>query len=218
MPLMAGLKEGRVVCALVTFTDERWACPDTAIEFDLERAKQKVRNALTGLSFVGAFEAAYYTNEKCKKNCETGNVVSFHCHAVVWATHYSQLTRRRKRIKPRFRPILASKTGVRFDRLRKDDDVCRAVCYQAKMPLRGYRTVTKANGKKTQKSANLSYIQRYRLFKALQQYDLLDFWLASGEGTTIYRAARKKLAEHRRKHHAETFPVLPRRGYDLGAF
>ena len=28
-PLMAGLKEGRVVCALVTFTDESWACPDT---------------------------------------------------------------------------------------------------------------------------------------------------------------------------------------------
>src|ERR1700730_3100981 len=177
-PLMAGLKEGRVVCALVTFTDESWACPDTAIEFDLKRAKQNVRNALNGLSFVATFEAAYYTNEKWTKNDNEGNLVSFHCHAVVWATHYSQLTRRRKRIKPRFRPILGSKTGVRFDRLRKADDVCRAVCYQAKMPARGYRTVTKANGKKTQKIANLSYIQRYRLFKGLQQYDLLDFWLA----------------------------------------
>jgi hypothetical protein len=199
-PLMAGLKEGRVVCALVTFTDESWACPDTAIEFDLARAKQKVRNALNGLSFVAAFEAAYYTNEKWKKNGNDGNLVHFHCHAVVWATHYSQLTRRRKRIKPRFRPILGSKTGVRFDRLRKADDVCKAVCYQAKMPARGYRTVTKANGKKTQKVADLSYKQRYRLFTALQQYDLLDFWLAGGEGKTIFGAARKKLAEHRRKH------------------
>ena len=44
-PLMAGLKEGRVVCAFVTFTDESWACPDTKIEFDLSRAKRKVRNA-----------------------------------------------------------------------------------------------------------------------------------------------------------------------------
>jgi hypothetical protein len=86
LPLMAGLKEGRVVCALVTFIDESWACPDTAIEFDLARAKQKVRNALTGLSFVAAFEAAYYVNEKWKKNGKEGNVISFHCHAVVWAT------------------------------------------------------------------------------------------------------------------------------------
>jgi hypothetical protein len=207
-PLMAGLKEGRVVCALVTFTDESWACPDTAIEFDLDRAKQKVRNALNGLSFVAAFEAASYVNEKWQKNGKQGQLISFHCHAVVWATHYSQLTRRRKRIKPRFRPILGSKTGVRFDALRKAEDVCKAVRYQAKMPARGYRTVAQANGKRTQKVADLSYISRYRLFKALQQYDLLDFWLAGGEGKKIFGAARKKLAEHRRLHHERGLPVL----------
>jgi hypothetical protein len=208
LPLMAGLKEGRVVCALVTFTDERWACPDTAIEFDLERAKQKVRNALTGLSFVAAFEAAHYVNEKWKRNGNEGNLISFHCHAVVWATHYSQLTRRRTGIKLRFRPILGLKSGVRFDALRKTKDVCKAVRYQAKMPARGYRTVVKANGKKTQKVAKLSYISHYRLFKALQQYDLLDFWLTGGEGKTIFGAARKKLAEHRRRHHERGLPVL----------
>jgi hypothetical protein len=208
VPLMAGLKEGWVVCALVTFIDEGWACPDRAIEFDLAWAKQKVRNALTGLSFIAAFEAAYYVNEKWKKNGKEGNVISFHCHAVVWATHYSQLTRRRKRIKPRFRPILGSKTGVRFDRLKKTDDVCRVVCYQAKMPARGYRTVAQASGKKTQKAANLTYIQRYRLFKALQQYDLLDFWLAGGEGKKIFGAARNKLAEHRRKHRERELRML----------
>ncbi|MGA6965029.1 MAG: hypothetical protein WBZ51_15630, partial [Xanthobacteraceae bacterium] len=32
-----------------------------------------------------------------------------------------------------------------------------------------------------QTSAKLSYLARYCLFKALQ-YDLLDFWLAGGEG------------------------------------
>jgi hypothetical protein len=198
VPFMAGLKRNQVRCALVTFIDESWACPDTAIEFDLVRAKQKVRNALSGLSFVAAFEAAYYINEKWQKNGNWGNLISFHCHAVVWASNYSQLTRRRQKIKPRFRPILGSKTGVRFDRLKKADDVCRAVCYQAKMPFYGYRTVTQANGKKTQKSASLSYIQRYKLFSALQQYDLFEFWLAGGEGKKLVGAARKKLVEHRR--------------------
>jgi hypothetical protein len=198
-PLMAGLKEGRVVCALVTFTDANWACPDTHIEFDLSRAKQKVRNALSGLSFVAAFEAAYYVNEKWEKAGKEGNLVSFHCHAVVWPTHYSQLSRCRKRIKPRFRPILGNKSGVRFDALKKAEDVGKAVRYQAKMPARGYRTVPQGWGKKTQTSAKLSYLSRYRLFTALQQYDLLDFWLAGGEGADILREARTKLNEHRER-------------------
>jgi hypothetical protein len=49
------------------------------------------------------------------------------------------------------------------------------------MPALGYRTVPRGWGKKTQASAKLSYLSRYRLFTALQQYDLLDFWLAGGE-------------------------------------
>ena len=81
------------------------------------------------------------------------------------------------------------------------------------MPARGYRTVTKANGKKTQKVADLSFKQRYRLFTALQQYGLLDFWLAGGEGKKIVGAARKKLAEHRRKHRERSLlqPIFPNR-------
>ena len=42
-------------------------------------------------------------------------------------------------------------------------------------------TVAQASSKKPQTSAKLSYLARYCLFKALQ-YDLLDFWLAGGEG------------------------------------
>ena len=177
-PLMAGLKEGRVVCALVTFTDESWACPDTHIEFDLSRAKQKVRNALNGLSYVAAFEAACYVNEKWEKAGKEGNLVSFHCHTVVWATSRAQLSRRRTRIKPRFRPILGNKSGVRFDALKKAEDVCKALRYQAKMPALGYRTDRVGWGKKRQRSAKLSYRSRYLLFQALQPYDLLDFWLS----------------------------------------
>jgi hypothetical protein len=227
LPLMAGLKSGGVVCALVTFTDESWACPDTAIEFDLKRAKQKVRNALNGLSYVAAFEAAYYVNEEWEKNGKRGKLVSFHCHAVVWATNWSQLARRRFRIKPRFRPILGNKTGVRFDVLKKADDVCKAIRYQAKMPARGYRTIAHASGKKTQTSAKLSYLARYRLFTALAQYDLLDFWLGGGEGKCIFHSARKSLAEHRQRQREQGLGVghpgsrIPRPSADgsrVGAF
>ena len=193
-----GLKNGLLACALVTFTDESWACPDTNIEFDVERAKQKVRNALNGLSFIASFEAAYYINETWERDGKRGKLVCFHCHAVVWATSRTQLSRRRTAIKPRFRPLLGNKTGVRFDALKKANDVCSAIRYQAKMPALGYRTVKGNGGKKTQKSAKLSCLSRYRLFKALQRYDLLDFWLGGGEGAGVLSKARKKLTEHRR--------------------
>jgi hypothetical protein len=197
--LAQGLKNGLVACALVTFTDKSWACPDTKIDFDLDRAKQKVRNALGGLSFVAAFEAAYYINESWKKDGHKGKLVSFHCHAVVWATSRAQLSRRRTRIKPRFRPLLGNDTGVRFDALKKADDVCSVIRYQAKMPALGYRTVKGIWGRKTQKSAKLSYRSRFRLFKALQRYEILDLWLAGGEGATVLGRARRKLLEHRHR-------------------
>src|ERR1700730_6048822 len=46
-----------------------------------------------------------------------------------------------------------------------------------------YRTdwMQPTSSNKPQTSAKLSYLARYCLFKALQ-YDLLDFWLAGGEG------------------------------------
>ena len=42
-------------------------------------------------------------------------------------------------------------------------------------------TVAQTSEQQPQTSAKLSYLARYCLFKALQ-YDLLDFWLAGGEG------------------------------------
>src|SRR3954454_11962707 len=74
-PLTAGLKEGRIVCALATFIDAAWACPDTHIEFDLNRAKQRVRNALSRCSFIAGFEAACYVTEEWEKGRSRGKLV-----------------------------------------------------------------------------------------------------------------------------------------------
>jgi hypothetical protein len=97
------------------------------------------------------------------------------------------------------------------------------------MPARSYRTVVQANSKKTQTSAKLSYRQPYLLFQALQQYDLLDSWLAGGEGKRIFRSARNNLAEHRQRQRKQGLIVeigqpgfrLPRPSADgsrVGAF
>ena len=86
---------------MVTFIDLSWAFPIDNIKFDLDAAKQKVRNALTGLSFIACFEAACYTNEEWETDGVSGKLVSFHCHALVWATNRSQLVRRRAKINPR---------------------------------------------------------------------------------------------------------------------
>ena len=71
-----------VACAMVTFTHRGWICSDRNIQFDLEKAKQKVRNALVGCNHISAFEVAYYTNENWITDGIEGRLVSFHCHSL----------------------------------------------------------------------------------------------------------------------------------------
>jgi len=192
------LQEGTIACFLVTFIDAGWCFSVNNIQFDLNVAKQKIRNALTDLSFIACFEAACYKNEHWVTDGVRGKLVCFHCHALVWATSRSQLLRRRKQIKPRFAAVLGNKSGVRFDTLNAQEDLCQAIRYQAKMPLLGYRTYVNRRGRKNQVHAKLSLKTRYSLFVALQNYGLLDFWLSGGEGAQIIREARNSLKRHRR--------------------
>lgn len=193
-------------CGLITFTHSDWVCTDVDFQFDLEKAKQKVRNALTGMTFIANFEAAYYTNEKFTKDGKTGNLVSFHCHAIVWAATTYRLKKARMNSKSRFKPILGSKCGIKLDTIKTAEDVCGTIRYQTKMPFFGYRTVVK-NGKTTQKKATLSNIQRYKLFKAMGTYETLDLWLAGGEGAELIAAA-KKCTNQRRQQWASRRPKL----------
>ena len=43
---------------LATFADYAWACCDRALNFDFDRAKQKIRNALSGMDYIAAIEGA----------------------------------------------------------------------------------------------------------------------------------------------------------------
>ena len=42
---------------LATFADHAWACCDRALNFDFDKAKQKIRNALSGMDYIAAIEA-----------------------------------------------------------------------------------------------------------------------------------------------------------------
>jgi hypothetical protein len=84
---------------LITFTHKEWACADNNIQFNIGRAKQMVRNALMGTDFIGCFEAAVYNNEERETDGVVGKLISFHCHAISWASSYSLLSRLRSRFK-----------------------------------------------------------------------------------------------------------------------
>jgi hypothetical protein len=194
------LQERRVACAVVTLTHKDWACSDTNIQFDLKRAKQKVRNALVGTDFLASFEAAPYKNEEWKTDGKVGKLICFHCHAVAWSGSRSGLDRLRSRIKGRFEPILGNKSGARFDALKTENDLTKTIRYMTKMPFLGYRTVTNGKGKKTQRSSNITFKSRWHLFNALKQYDLFEFWLAGGEGVNTLREARNRLKKKYKPH------------------
>lgn len=187
------LEDGQVACALVTLTHQDWACADTNIQFDLQRAKQKVRNALAGTNFIACFEAAPYKNETWVTDGEIGKLICFHCHAIAWPKRWSDLDRLREYIKPRFTPILGNPSGIRIDRLKAEDDLQRALRYMTKMPFLGYGTITNGQGKKTQRSSKITFHSRRQLFHALKQHSLFDFWLGGGEGTHILREPRNRL-------------------------
>jgi hypothetical protein len=191
--------DGKVACFLATFTHNGWVCPDTCIDIDLDAAKQKVRNALRKVNYVACFEAGYYVNEKWKKDGKEGQLVSIHCHAVVWGSSSSTLRRLQDRIQVRFTPILGNKNGVRFDKRDAPGDIEASVSYIAKLPNKGYRTVPKAGGGKLQKSAKLTLEARFRLLQAMRKYCLDDLWLASGEGAEILKDARASIQARRRR-------------------
>lgn len=186
-----GYEPDDVVFALVTFSDAGWTCSDRNIDFDLAQAKQKVRNALGGLNFLGRFEAAHYVNEYHVVDGVKGNLILFHCHALVWSSSHSKLKRMRQRVHGRFRPVAWSKTGMRLQKV-SADDVPRVVGYIAKMDTLGYRRLSHGD-RNRQDHAAIRPGSRYRFFSHMRQYSLFDFWLAGGEGKVPLRKARKKL-------------------------
>ena len=129
------LQNGKVACALVTIVHKDWACADNNIQFDLNRAKRKVRRALVGSNFIANFEAAPYRDERWETNGESGKLICFHCHAIVWAGSLSGLRRLQQKIQGQFKPILGAKRGVNMRRLPTENDLAGALVYNAKMPV-----------------------------------------------------------------------------------
>lgn len=190
--------EPRFKCGMITFTHGDWVCADVDFKFDLEKAKQKVRNALAGMTFIACFEAAYYVNEKVTKNGKTGNLVSFHYHAIVWASSTFRLKKVRMFSKSRFKPILRCKSAVRLDVIKSAEDVCGTIRYMTKMPFYGYRTVVE-NGKTKQKKAHLSDRQKYKIISAMGAYDMIDLWLAGGKGAELLAGTKISINRRRRE-------------------
>jgi hypothetical protein len=145
----------KTVFIFVTITDWRWATCDNNIQFDLAKAKQKVRNALGGTDHLVRFEAALYTNVTHEHNGTRGKLVLFHGHALVWGSSLSKLKRLRESVRHRFVAPPGTKTSMKLKRVR-DGDVPKVVGYIAKLPVLGYRAV-RTEERNPQVKARLGY-------------------------------------------------------------
>jgi hypothetical protein len=173
---------------LATFADHAWACCDRALNFDFDKAKQKIRNALSGMDYIAAIEAGVYPHTQWTTDGITGCLVSFHCHAVVWSTSKSVLRRHQAKIDARFKPVHEDDKKLPvLNNLKTLKDVLTVIRYLTKMTLEGYRR--KSSG--TQEHVPLDAGHRYRLFKFLRGRSLFDAWLAGGKGTEVLRHAKK---------------------------
>jgi hypothetical protein len=176
---------------LATFADRAWACCDRACNFDFAKAKQKIRNALSGMDYIAVIEAAMYPHTKWTTDGITGCLVSFHCHAVVWSTSKSVLRRHQTKIAARFKPVHQDDKKLPFlNNLKTLKDVLKALRYLTKMTLEGYRRKS-SGGKIVQEHVSLNAGHHYRLFKFLRGRSLFDAWLAGGKGAEVLRHAKK---------------------------
>ena len=176
---------------LATFADRAWACCDRAPNFDFAKAKQKIRNALSGMDYVAVIEAAVYPHTKWTTDGVTGCLVSFHCHVVVWSTSKSKLRRHKKRIEARFEPVHEDDKKLPvLNNLKTLKDLLTAIRYLTKMTLEGYRRKS-SSGKVVQEHVALNAGHHYRLFRFLRGRGLFDVWLAGGMGTEVLRHAKK---------------------------
>src|ERR1035437_7030694 len=166
---------------LATFADRAWACCDRACNFDFDKAKQKIRNALSGMDYIAVIEAAVYPHTKWITDGITGCLVSFHCHAVVWSTSKSKLRRHKAKIAARFKPVHQddTKTFPVLNNLKTMKDLLTVIRYLTKMTLEGYRRKS-SNRKVVQAHTDLSASHHYRLFKFLRGRRLFYAWLAGG--------------------------------------
>jgi hypothetical protein len=186
------LFEVGTVVMFATFADRKWACCDRAINFDIDAAKQKIRNAMTGMNYLGVFEAALYPGRKWKTDGTVGSLVSFHCHAIVWSTSKSQLRRHKVKITARFEAVDES-DAVTFpvlNHIKTMKDLRKVLRYTTKMPFEGYRRVFK-NGRPRNEHTALEPEHHYRLFQHLRKHKVFDAWFAGGEGTSILGTVRR---------------------------
>ena len=136
-----------IVVMWATIVDRDWACCDRDITFDFHAAKQKLRNAFTGMNFIGVIEPGYYTEIEWKSANQVGGLISFHAHVVVWDTSESKLRRHQRKIRVRFLPVAPDdRSTPRLDKLQEPDDLRKVLRYSTKMPFEGYGKEEKAKG------------------------------------------------------------------------
>jgi hypothetical protein len=178
------------VAMLATFVEQAWACCDRAINFDFAIAKQKIRNAMAGMNYIGVFEPGVYPDEKRVVDGKAGSLVSVHCHAIVFATSVSKLRRHKSKIESRFEAVDGEGTTFPvLNNLRTMLDLKTALRYFTKMPFKGYKKQKCADGTK-QEYADLRPVNHYCLFSFLKAHSLFDAWFAGGESTRLLREAR----------------------------
>jgi hypothetical protein len=184
-----------------SIADRDWACCDRHIDFDYKAAKQKIRNAFTGMNFIGVIEPGHYPNIECETDGRVGCLISFHAHIVVWDTSESKLRRHQRRIRARFQPVVHGDSNTpKLYELKTLKDLVKALRYSTKMPFKGYDREEKSkDGDEKddlkparyigtdpsptsieQSDVELQAIHHLWLFALMRKRSLFDAWFAGG--------------------------------------
>ena len=195
----------------ITLADINCAVSVGANNVDIETINKRLRSGLSGLSYFGVVEPAYYVNQQYGRFPER-RCMFWHLHALVWGISREALSALLRELKASGRYIAIAKgfDGVRAKRI-KQGELPKVVGYMLKSPSCAYRlsrleekgpdgeVQTDIDGQALtsykQGKSKLRPGERITLFHTMKGYYLDKLAVAGRDGAALLaRAKRRALA------------------------
>ena len=195
----------------VTLVDINCAVSVGATNVDIESIKKRLRSGLSGLSYFGVLEPAYYVNQQHGR-FPAPRCMFWHLHALVWGISRKALSALLRELKAsgRYIAIAEGFDGVRAKRI-KQGELPKVVGYMLKSPSWAYRlsrleekgpdgeVQTDIDGQALtsymQGKSKLRPGERITLFHTMKGHYLDKLAVAGGDGAALLaRAKRRALA------------------------
>lgn len=166
-----------------TLVDISCATSLDADDIDMEKIKRRLRWGLSGLSFFGVVEPAFYVNLQPGVRLGQTRCIFWHLHAFVWGVERRAIRKLSRELNRsgRYLPLADGFKGVLFKRI-KPGDTATVMGYMMKPPVNAYRVARRELMREVSKVSSYGdFLAKFRQSKSR---------LRKGELITLFHATK----------------------------